>query len=504
MHVTLVYLSHPHYVSDFPLPLHSLKEYALSRKRLADNIEFSIVSEATECDSMKFMNDIVSSKPDVIGFSTFVWNITKILDLCSFIKAVLPDTKIVLGGAQASGGNEIIMAETDDVDIIVLGEGERTFADILEVLLDDPAASDFAGIKGLVFRAGDKVVNTGIPDPIIELDEIPAIFEKNVDSFNGAKFRFLEMSRGCNYRCFFCQWQRPLSKPRYHSLERVKSELTTCFDNGVSRVHFLDSAFNADHERSSELLRWIMDANEDTDIWFNFNPRAMNDDFIALLQKMKIPPEIGIGIQSTNPVALENMNRSWFDPEQFEKKFDLMKGLRHNFQFIYGLPGDTYRTVAGGVEWAMQLGTTAISMENLLLLPGTCFYDDREKFNIRFNPKPPYQVIGTDCMEPEEFSKLDMLAIGIDVYNYFSKSFVDAYVKALGLERTEALMSFGKYCYQNNHFYRQLFWQRDLHYIKYKDLMGRFIDEDERFKRTGGALRRALQAESDTVPFGAV
>ena len=109
------------------------------------------------------------------------------------IKRVLKDCIIVLGGPEVSFGAADIMKDNPGIDFIVIGEGERTFRQLLDGLDNK---DDFSRIKGLAYRQGDEVVVTP-PQPLIsDLNTIPFPYK---DGFEGLenKIIYYESSRGC-------------------------------------------------------------------------------------------------------------------------------------------------------------------------------------------------------------------------------------------------------------------------------------------------------------------
>ena len=114
-------------------------------------------------------------KPDVCGFSCNIWNVEETLDLARSLKSSLPGTLIVLGGQEVSGSGEDLLAAWPWVDVLVDGEGEHSFCELLRRLLRDrprtPDRVDLAGIH--THRHGHTVC--GAPAPLIEpLDSIPS------------------------------------------------------------------------------------------------------------------------------------------------------------------------------------------------------------------------------------------------------------------------------------------------------------------------------------------
>ena len=87
----------------------------------------------------QILQDIYKRKPDVIGFSCYIWNISYIKMILADIKKVLPDVKIWAGGPEVSYHAEAFLKEEPAVDLVMMGEGEITFAHFLKALLEGEA-----------------------------------------------------------------------------------------------------------------------------------------------------------------------------------------------------------------------------------------------------------------------------------------------------------------------------------------------------------------------------
>jgi len=129
------------------LALRYLKAYAQG--------EFDVeISEYTIKDpAMGIAADIYSKKPDVIGFSCYIWNIEETIVVVDMLRKVLPDVKIMLGGPEVSYDTEEWMNRLSSVDFIVMGEGEETFRDLLRQIAGE---RKYHFVFGLAYRKREK------------------------------------------------------------------------------------------------------------------------------------------------------------------------------------------------------------------------------------------------------------------------------------------------------------------------------------------------------------
>ena len=121
-------------------------------------------SSANTLGDQGLVEEILAHQPWMVGFTCYVWNIQRTLWIARQLKEQRPELKVLLGGPEitadnAGAGGEAgkgtspffgrLPAERSGpraekwtspppaVDFAVLGEGERTFAELLAVLLQE-------------------------------------------------------------------------------------------------------------------------------------------------------------------------------------------------------------------------------------------------------------------------------------------------------------------------------------------------------------------------------
>lgn len=98
---------------------------------------------------MNIVTDLYSKKPDVIGFSCYIWNMEETIKVIQLLKKISPNITIVLGGPEVSYDAREWMEKVEAIDVIVIGEGEETFRRLLQELKGE---KDFDGIGGICYR----------------------------------------------------------------------------------------------------------------------------------------------------------------------------------------------------------------------------------------------------------------------------------------------------------------------------------------------------------------
>ncbi|CCQ92593.1 hypothetical protein CULT_1020007 [[Clostridium] ultunense Esp] len=119
------------------------------------------------------VGEIYKKDPDIIGFSTYIWNREETLQICEILKIIKPELKIILGGPEVSFDGKNILRKHWFIDFIIYGEGEITFKELLKTLID--GKNDYREVNGIIYRQGDLVIQS-LPRTLIKnLDSIPLL-----------------------------------------------------------------------------------------------------------------------------------------------------------------------------------------------------------------------------------------------------------------------------------------------------------------------------------------
>ena len=121
-------------------------------------VDASVMESTINGDIYDFADKIIAEKPDVVSFSSYIWNITKTLEICRYIKEK-HDCKIVLGGPEVAFRQEDVLKKYDYIDFVLAGEGEWSFPEFLNNL-----NGDLSLVSGLSYRENSKIIT--IPEKI--------------------------------------------------------------------------------------------------------------------------------------------------------------------------------------------------------------------------------------------------------------------------------------------------------------------------------------------------
>ncbi len=240
-----------------------------------------------EAGSRKMLQKINAARPDAVGFAlTSSYSVYWAYDFLKKLKKQMPGKPVVAGGLHATlMPKEALNA---GFDYVILGDGEKSFSDLLAKLED--GAPPGAEAKGVARFGNDgEFISTG-PDFLQDLDSVP--FPSNrffVEFLYGKPLITLMLlfSRGCFRTCAFCIERRLNRRVRYRSAGNVMSEIEDAWERShINRLNFLDSSFLEDESRVRELCGLMIDYRKKTKLSWKCMARTDHVD-TELLSLMK-------------------------------------------------------------------------------------------------------------------------------------------------------------------------------------------------------------------------
>ena len=315
--------------------------------------------------------------PDLIGLTCWTIERGQTFRAANLAKAAAPDAKLVIGGPHASAFPHHMFVKTP-ADYVVIGEGEETFRELLEIVSND---GKVASVRGLAYLENGETVRTG-PRPLVkDLDSIPTVLH---DQFDYAQYRGMHdnpghraaaviTSRGCPFRCIFCSssayWQ---NKYRKRSVPNVLSEVEDLYSKyGVRSILFFDDNLVIDRKRVISLCKGLCDLNLDL-TWAAEGSVRVDRELLGWMKKAGCY-RIDFGVESGSPKILKNIGKA-FSVEETRRAFRLCKevGIRPRAYLIIGSPGETAQTIRETIELMSEVQPDAGSARpGLWVLPDT-------------------------------------------------------------------------------------------------------------------------------------
>ena len=391
------------------LAVYDLKAYSSDYDKEVLLREYTINQPKDE-----ILKDIYGSGADVVCFSCYIWNISFVRELIRDLDKILPETAFWAGGPEVSYDAEKFLTEMPEVTGVLVGEGEKTFHDLLEYYIDGKGS--LGEIRGIAYRDGEEIRHNGWRE-LMNLSEIPFVYQ-HLEEFEN-RIIYYESSRGCPFSCSYCLSSID-KKLRFRDLELVKKELQFFLDHKVPQVKFVDRTFNCKHEHAMAIWKYILEHdNGVTNFHFEVSADLLRDEEMDLMAKMRPGLiQLEIGVQSTNQETIRAIHRH-MDLDKLERCVDRVHSFRNIHQhldLIAGLPYEDYDTFHRSFNDVYQMKPDQLQLGFLKVLKGSLMKEEAEKYGIVHKEKEPYEVLSTKWLPYGDVLKLKAVESMVEVY----------------------------------------------------------------------------------------
>jgi anaerobic magnesium-protoporphyrin IX monomethyl ester cyclase len=326
--------------------------------------------------------------PAIVAVSALTCEAESLHRVACEAKSRDPNTLVVAGGPHISACTDDIIAD-ENVDVLVVGEGEEAFADVVRSWSDGGAAR---GIPGTAWRQDGEVHWGAQRPPVADLDALPYPAWDLVDIDRYARFgragnlrrgRFMPLftSRGCPYQCVYCHnifGKRFRARSANNVLEEVR-QLTGRY--GIRDIEIYDDIFNQDLPRAKVICEGLLRMDEDYRLAFPNGVRAdrMDRELIGLLAQAGTT-NLAVAVETASPrlqraihknLNLDRVNEAitWADRD----------GIVTNGYFMLGFPTETRDEIQQTIHYAAHTDLYFASFFIVTPYPGTCLWDDTVK-----------------------------------------------------------------------------------------------------------------------------
>lgn len=404
------------------------------------------------------LQDIYRRKPDFIGFSCYIWNISYIMEIVRDVKKVLPEAEIWLGGPEVSYDAKKVLTRELDVRGIMRGEGELTFTELVRAYLQREKTSvpdgytgesfrgqakektsgcaentrmpenaegenahsdrlDLSQIPGITYRAANGEIEEHGPQRLLSLDEIPFYYDDMAGFEN--RIVYYESSRGCPFSCSYCL--SSIDKTvRFRSLDLVLPELQFFLDHKVPQVKFVDRTFNCKREHTLGIWRYLVEHdNGITNFHFEVSADIFDEEELELIGKMRPGLiQLEIGVQSTNPDTIREIHRH-MDLVKLKRAVDRVYDYRNTHQhldLIAGLPYENYESFMRSFDDVYRMRPDQLQMGFLKVLKGSYMEEQVAAYDLKYRGIPPYEVLSTKWLPYSDVIRLKGVEDMVEVY----------------------------------------------------------------------------------------
>lgn len=334
-------------------------------------------------DPDKAIQNVLNAyEPDFVGitFVTPLFDLAR--ELCEKIKKAHPDVIVMGGGVHTTTLPEETLKKSQ-FDVVAIGEGEETIVELV-------GAKNWEEINGIAYKKDGKIyINPrrplienldDLPFPAWHLCDIPKYFSSYLNSRKNP-VGAIETSRGCPFRCCFCNKTIFGKRFRVKSAERVVDEIGRMLKLGFKEIHVYDDNFSADMERAKLICDLIIKRGLKFP-WNIFSGLRVDRIDEELLLKLKKAGcyRTAIGIESGNQGVLDQIGKD-ITLEKVRSAVALIKKAKIECLgfFILGLPGETEKTMQDTINFAKELKLDFAKTGIVSPFPGTPLYEEWEK-----------------------------------------------------------------------------------------------------------------------------
>ncbi|MFJ7747307.1 B12-binding domain-containing radical SAM protein [Peribacillus sp. NPDC097295] len=366
---------------------------------------------------MNIVGDLYSKKPDVIGFSCYIWNIEETMKVVAMLKKIKPELVIILGGPEVTYDVHDWLDQIPGADFIVIGEGEVTFKDLLSEIEGE---QNYKKVSGIAYRQdGKKVIQP--QNGKVDLKSLPSPYRLEEDRHELSKrVTYIETSRGCPFSCQFCLSSIEVGV-RYFDREKIKEDIRYLMDNGAKTIKFVDRTFNISRSYAMEMFRFLIDEHQPGVVFqFEITADIMRPEVIQFLND-NAPAGLfrfEIGVQSTNDHTNDLvMRRQNF--EKLTRTVTMVKDgqkIDQHLDLIAGLPEEDYSTFRKTFNDVFALRPEEMQLGFLKMLRGTGLRIRADEHDYIYSDHAPYEILGNNVLSFDDIVRIKQVEDVLEKY----------------------------------------------------------------------------------------
>lgn len=358
------------YVRARPLGLGHLAAY-LESKGIETRIIDGQISDLTK---ETLGEEIEKFSPNIMGITSTTALASAAHEIAKWVKNISKDVKVVMGGVHPT----VLPGETledDNLDVVVRGEGEITFFELVRAF---ETGANLGGVLGISFKSNGEIIHNADRPLIKDLDSLPPVSDHILprELYDGYS---ILTARGCPFNCIFCS-SRTLWGTRYRvrSPENVFVEIDSMVNKyNPKEIAFIDESFVINKKRTEKICNMFIERGYHKKISWICSSRA---DLIdeSILEKMREAGcnAISFGIETASQRLLDVLKKRT-SPEINERAVRMAKkaGIKNvRATFILGIPTETREESLATIKYAKKLPLDSAKFSIATPYPGTELY----------------------------------------------------------------------------------------------------------------------------------
>ncbi|MGG2066562.1 B12-binding domain-containing radical SAM protein [Bacillus sp. S14(2024)] len=368
--------------------------------------------------AMNIVTDLHKRKPDVIGFSCYIWNIEETIEVIQMLKKINPNLIIFVGGPEVTYDVTDWLKRVPEIDFIIIGEGEIA---VKNLLFEIQGAQQFEKLDGIGFIKADGTHVIKPQREKLNLKELPSPYRFPEDIPHLSKrITYIETSRGCPFSCQFCLSSIEVGV-RYFDRERIKEDIRYLMKNGARVIKFVDRTFNISRSYAMEMFQFLIDEHVPGTVFqFEITADIMRPEVIEFLNT-HAPAGLfrfEIGVQSTNDQTNDLVKRR----QNFEKLTRTVTMVRdgqkiaQHLDLIAGLPEEDYQSFRKTFNDVFALRPEELQLGFLKMLRGTGLRIQANDYQYVYMNQAPYEMLGNNVLSFDEIIQIKQVEDVLEKY----------------------------------------------------------------------------------------
>ena len=357
---------------------------------------------------------ITSFRPALVGLSAYQRTMLYVIGLAKFIKSVDSETKVAIGGPQATFMPSDGFAQLPDIDYVSRSSGEQTLLCIARAV---EQGHPFSGLSGVSYKNDDGIVqDTEELEGFSDLDQYPSPYLTDVFDYSRMGEAIMLTSRGCPHHCIYCYTPCAFKhKVMFHSIDRVLEEMTWIRKKGVKRFWFADPNISHKRSRIEELLDGILTHGLEAQMWLQTRADLVN---LEMMKKMKRAGvrTIAFGLESASERVMPEIDKHLSIEKVVEAiRLAQSQDIEVELFTMFGLPNETFEDAMKTLAFVKEnnvkiMGNT--NSQQMQIYFGTPMARHYKDYHIRplNTERPAYISIGcqyeTDHMSTDKMAKV--------------------------------------------------------------------------------------------------
>lgn len=385
-----------------------LRAHLLAHTDLREHIDVDILF-AVGTSPERVATEILARDPDLIGFSTYSWNLGANLETTRAVRRAGSDAVIVWGGVSFSyiDRDPEWFPAWRDVDAVARGSGEATLEAVVRQLLGGPDRRRLQRLVPGLVRRRDHGFEVAPPAAPPDFDALASPY------LAGTVFEVarptIEMARGCIFECAFCSDAKSSREGRMvlRAADRLAEEIRVI--TTWPSAEWIDAGASTANA-TSEAFRSVCDAIRRGDperrlrYGFQMYPALARPEQRDALNGIRVGA-LHFGVQSLTPATFATMRRGT-RTEHVERARRVFDGVGPiELSLILGLPGETYESFRASYEELLAVRGVHLVVNRLLVLPGTAYHLHRHALGLGFDPHRYFRVTHTPTMSADDLRR---------------------------------------------------------------------------------------------------